>query len=217
MISNFFASLISAIIPLVIIVGCFFLLYGMIKYESARPYLAIVFCIALLGSGVYSSMVCYDYYTSKSETRGEMSISDPYENFNIYDLTVEDISFYQAENGSFYLNKTYNKHFDFDGTNKNYIMLVNNQPCDVTYSTAGQIQGKTTLYVKDTNGNHITSFDLSFLFTFYGNEKTTLNITTNATIENINILNQYCQINGLSIRILNNAYNYYPILTGQPV
>ena len=217
MIGALVADFINAIIPLVVVIGLFLLLYAMIRYESARPYLVLVFCLVTIASGVYSTMTAVDYYTAVSETRGSFEEVDPYADFNVYDLEIEGISFYKdQETGTYYLQKTYNTTVEFDGTNENFVTLVNNRPCYTTQSNAGQLNAQTQFYVKDVDGEYMTTIDMTVHFTFYADE-IQLSISTNATDDNIHLLNQYCQINGLHIQILDDIYLSYEILTGQAV
>lgn len=217
MIGTLVADIVNAIIPLVVIIGLFLLLYALIRYESARPYLVVVFCLVTIASGVYSTITAVDYYSAVSETRGSFEEVDPYADFNVYDLEVEGIAFNKdKETGTYYLQKTYNTHIEFNGTNENFVTLVNNRPCYATQSNAGQLNAKTQFYVKDVDGQFMTSIDMTVHFTFYANEIQLL-ISTNATDDNIHLLQQYCQINGLHIQILDDIYLSYNILTGQTV
>ena len=217
MIGTLVADIVNAIIPLVVVIGLFLLLYAMIRYESARPYLVLVFCLVTIASGVYSTMTAVDYYSAVSETRGSFEEVDPYADFNVYDLEVEGVAFHKdQETGTYYLQKTYNTTVEFDGTNENFVTLVNNRPCYQTMSNAGQLNAQTQFYVKDVDGQYMTTIDLTVYFTFYADE-IQLSIITNATDSNIHLLNQYCQINGLHIQILDDIYLSYEILTGQAV
>ena len=217
MIGTLVADIVSALIPLIVVAGIFLLLFALIRYESARPYLIVAFCLVTIASGVYSTMTAVDYYSAVSETRGSFEEVDPYADFNIYNVEIEGIAFHKdEETGTYYLNKSYNTIVEFDGTNENFVTLVNNRPCYQTMSNAGQLYAKTQFYVKDVDGQYMTSIDMQINITFYSNE-IKLVISTSATDENIHLLQQYCQINGLHIQILDDIYLSYNILTGKTV
>ncbi len=217
MIGNLFASIINALIPLVVIIGVFALFIVMLKYENARPFLAIVVVLITIIAGVYSTITLVEYYSATSQTRGSMTEYDPYEDFDIYDQKLENIAFHKnEETGAYYLEQTYNTPITFNGTNKEFVTVINNKPCYSTTSTAGKLHADTEFYVKNVDGDFMTNIDIDLDITFYAN-KIVLKITTNATDDNITLLNQYTQINGLRIQILDNIYTNYDILTGQPV
>ena len=74
--------ILNALMPLIIVVVVTLLVYAMIKYKS--PLIYGLFAVVIAFGGVYSSFVCYEYYTQKSETRGSLAEVDPYEDFDIY-------------------------------------------------------------------------------------------------------------------------------------
>ncbi len=201
-------NLVNAIMPLVIVIGSFFLLFAMIKYEGARPYLGIVFSIVIIVSGVYSGMTMYNYYTARSTVNGTMNESvQPYDNLDIFNHSLIDPVFYKSGD-NYYLSQVYNKHEEFDGTDKNYTMFINNSPCETTLTAAGRIYAKTSLVILSVDGNDMQSFDFKINVTFFGTEKILFEIDTNATDSNINYLNQYVLVSGINIRIVENAYPY---------
>ncbi len=207
--------MLNFLMPIIIVFVITVLIFAMIKYKNPLAY--AVFAIVISFGGIYSSFVCYEFYTQTSEVRGSLQEVDPYENFDVYNVDIEGIAWhYDFNNNIYYLERTYNTAVDFDGTGKQFNVLINGQPCDSVKTTAGKLRSTTNLYIKDVDGNYIDTIHVILNMTFYSN-KVVITIQTNANTSNITYLQQYCQINGLDIRILDSIGNHFIILTKEPV
>lgn len=190
---------------LLIIVAVALILFALIKYEHARPLLVTVLCVAWLGLGLYSGLTWYNYNSTISKVRGEPVVRDPYENFNFYDYHLNNIVWYQTEDGTYEYEITYATSLKFDGTEE-YQLLVNNSPCKETTSANGRLQGTFEKQFKDIDGQVSGDLEFKINFAFYAS-KITLKITTNATTENIGLVREYVNVNGFDLRIIKAVYN----------
>ena len=96
-------------------------------------------------------------------------------------------------------------------------MLVNNSPTTITQSNKGRLYGQTSLIFEDVDGNLIDKVDMEIYFTFYNNSHIVLKIVTNATNVNVGLVNNYVKVNGLKLRIIENAYYSSQLLTDEVV
>lgn len=207
MISNLLVSVISFI--------CVTLIFlALIKSPHAWPILVIILCIAWVFAGFNSGINMYKYYSTESKTNGELVVKDPYEDFNYYEYSLKDFSWYKSEDGNYYYHKNYATSLEFDGTNESYVLLVDNVPCKQTESQNGRLKGYSNIKFYDVDNNLRANIDLTISFTFYASN-IDLRIDTNATDKGILLLNEYIKVNGFNLRIINKVYTNNEILKGE--
>ena len=216
-----FGSLGDTLITLCILAIIGFVLYALIKYKHARPYLIGLICISMFVSGVYSVFTAWDYYNTHSSVVGELQIHDPYEDFNFYEYDLESFALLREQetdeegnvlSSDFYFETTYATSIEFNGTENTYTLLVNDKPCDVTTSNYGKLYGITTIHFDDVDGTEKEVIDLNIDFTFYSSS-IFLRIDTNATQENASMLEEYFKINGFNLRIIEKINVGKPVLS----
>lgn len=181
------------------------ILYALIKYDNARPILIVLLCIGWLGLGTYSGVTLYKYTNTQNQVIGEPTIHDPYENFNFYEYNLSNIVWYQTEDGYQYEEEYKTTNIDFDGTTNTYELLVNNTPCNKTTSTSARLHGEFIKQFRDFDGNiaDIISFNIDFTFS---KSSIILNISNNATPDNIGLVTEYIDVEGFNLRIINSVY-----------
>ena len=209
--SGFYDTLITC----VVIVALALVLIAGIRYKDARPFAVCFFAIAWFFIGVYSSFTAWHYYNTFSKVHGQLVEHDPYEDFDYFEYNVTDFGLEQDEEGNFFYQKTYATSIQFDGSKNHYILLINNKPCNDSTSTYGKLYGNTIIHFDDVDGSYKCGIELEVTFTFYANH-ILLRVDTNATQENASLINEYIEINGLNLRILNEVYTSYPILGDKP-
>lgn len=201
------------------------ILYALIRYEHARPYLTGLICLVMFVSGVYSVFTAWDYYNTHSSVVGELEIHDPYEDFNFYEHDLEGFALLREqetdEEGNvlstkFYYETNYATSIDFNGTENAYTLLINNKPCDTTMSNYGKLYGTTTVHFDDVDGTEKEVIELDFDFTFYSSN-ILLRIETDATQDNASMLEEYFKINGFNLRLIEEINVGDPILSDSVV
>lgn len=203
MISDLFVSdkMWETIIIIVVIVAVALLLIAMVKYPHAKTYLTVIFCIAWTFGGTYCGFTCLNYYQKEASTIGTIEVHDPYEDFNVFEYNLGNIVFYPEADGTYSYNTTYNVGYEFNGTDKEYEILINNTPCYNTISTAGQIHGDFELIFYDTEGVLIDSIDIDISLIFYTSH-IDMTVDTSATADTVGLMQEYVAINGFEIRII---------------
>lgn len=193
-------------LTLLVVIGIFILLIAAIKYEHARPVLIGILCVVWLGGGVYSGVTWYHYETTQNSVTGSPTIHKPYEDFDFYDYKLDQIVWYQNEDGSYYYEITYPTSVKFEGAEGKYQLLVNNSPCKKTSSTNGRLQGIYEKAFKDIDGKETDKITFEINFAFYSS-KITLTINTTATTDSIGLVREYVDVNGFELRIISSVYN----------
>lgn len=208
-----FGDITQFLIELAVIVGIVAIIITMIKYENGRPFLIAFLLLAWGGLGCYSGFTMYKYYNTVSQVRGHLEEYDPYKDFDYYKYNITDLGLVKNdETDLMYYEKDYNTHIAFDGTNKNYTLLLNDSPCSITMSNKGRLHGETAIIFEDVDGQAIDQIDLTINFTFYSSY-IVLKVETTATVENVGLLYNYYDINGFELRIIENANNTIDFLS----
>lgn len=148
----------------------------------------------------------YNVRSETSKTFGNFDHYDLYEDFNVFEMD-ENVVFYN-DNGTYKFTKTYPIKVDFDGSENEYNLFVNNKPCDTIKSTAGSLYGVYGLSFYDINNQYICDFDLQIRYTFYVSNFE-LSIESNCTADELKYLNEYLNVNGFNLRIIEKVY-YVP-------
>ena len=187
-----------------IIVAVALILVALIKSKQGLPVFVVLLCIAWAGAGLYSGITCYQYSISQSKLNGTPEVHDPYEDFDFYEYSLNDIAWYKGEDGTYYYTTTYKASIEFNG-NDNYWLLLNDRPATTTNSTNGRLKAECILAFRDIDGQDLPEINLEVNFAFYSSE-IDLSIYTNAGDEEIKLLREYININGFNLRIINAVY-----------
>lgn len=141
-------------------------------------------------------------------TYGSISYVDVYEDFDFFDIALENAMFYPKAGGGYEYKIVYPRAIEFDGTTHKYNLLVNNTPCRITESSGSQLRGSWTqsFYDLSWNSQHICNITLNVRFIF-SHTTITLIIETDITAKDYGYLRQYISVDGLKVRIINELYN----------
>ena len=207
------------LITLTVVAGIVALLVTMVRYPNARPYLNGLIVLAFIVTGALSAFTGWHYYNTHSNIVGEFEQHDPYEDFNYYEYEIEDFVLNQPVYNSlehivgydYFI--SYATSIEFDGTKNQYELLLNNRPCEETYSAYGKLYGLTTICFDNVYGREREKIDLKITFTFY-QSKIDLRISTNATTSNADMLQEYFKIEKFNLRIIEKINYSSPILNG---
>lgn len=205
----------DTIIIIAIIAGIVGIIIALVRSKDNRPLIAGLLLFGWCTLACYSAITACIYYSTQSNIVGEPVEHDPYEDFNFFEYNVTDFALEQTEDGTFFFQKTYATSTEFDGTDKNYTLLINNKPCDSTSSNYGVLNGSSTIHFDDVDGSYKCGIKLEIKITFYMSY-IVLRIDTNTTQSNADLLRQYVAINGLELRIIEQIYSDAPVLGDKP-
>ncbi len=206
MFDKFYSTIISVAIIVMIGLG----IVAMIRSKNGKPYLMFVFGLVWFFVGLFNVFTGVNYYTTYSKVYGTLEQHDPYEDFNYFEYDLKDIAWY-VDNNNYYYQTSYATSMEFDGTENEYTLLLNNKPCE-TSSTFGKLRGVQQIYFNDVDGTYKNTIGLDVNITFYASS-ISLKINTDATHESINLLNEYIKVNGFKLRIIDKVYSSFPLLS----
>ncbi len=147
----------------------------------------------------------YKISNQKNDTIGTLGNFDYYSDFDICTLETNPVFYYSEELGEYQFISNYNTAINFDGTNNQYSLLVNDKPCSVIKSTAGKLYGEYNLSFNDLENNEISNLILKIEYKFYVSH-IELSITANLTEDQLKLLNEYFDANSCELRIIENVY-----------
>lgn len=147
----------------------------------------------------------------RNSTTGSLAVVDVFEDFNAFDITVTDPIF-QSSGGKFEIAREYRTVYDFDGTLNKYNLLFNDQPADKTISSGPQLNATYNLAFWDLEGKPVTSMSINIRFVFSAT-RIYLTLSTEINTTQLGFLNQYLQVNGLKLRLIDEQFNSKPIET----
>lgn len=169
--------------------------------------------------GVYLSFEVKNRKLRTSETYGNLSYVDPYADFNLFDMNLDNIEFYSDEELRYFNTSFPVKNVEFDAENNHYNLLVNNSPANAEQSSYGFLVADYDLYFQNLNGEIVGSVTMNFVVKVYVS-KIDLEVKVNANEEDFGYLLEYIKVNGLKLRIIEEQYRkestinrYIPITT----
>lgn len=193
-----------------------FIVWLMIKFESARWFMGCIFTFILIGGAVFSCVKLNKYYNIKGGIIGEIkSVFQPNQvdvnsdktkeitfDFRSVMLTQKDsnLPVYEAE---FLMNK----YIALDEL-KNYGVFVNGMPCDVVDYQEDYILADYYYLFEDEEFKPIMEDKLSFRFVFYDTQ-TRLIVQTSGGINAVKLWNAFFRYNNFQVSVQLNNLAYY--------
>lgn len=195
----------DTLLTIIIILAVVALVVWGLRNKNSKPIVQVILAVALLIGGGYSGIKYINYTKTQNTVIGEPVIVDPYENFNFYEYDLQSIAWYEAEDGTYYYEETYQATIEFDGTVDKYDLLLNNTPCDTVDSTAGKLHGTVYKRFRNIDGEVTDTVSFDITFSFYSS-KIDLKITTTATADNIGLVREMINVHGWKLRIIEAIY-----------
>lgn len=167
-------------------------------------FLYFLVVVTIMG-GAYAFYKYYEKAHQTSETYGSLEYVDPYKDFELYNINLDDIEF--NSDGEL---RTFETSFpvalEFDGENNKYNLLINNSPCNTEQSTFGFITGTYDLFFQDLDGSIISTAELNITVKVYASR---VDVTVETTVNDIDYayLLEYVDINGFKIRLIEEQYS----------
>ena len=183
------------------------MIFGSIFREFFKYLIIFILCLVplcLIGGGFYCGFTVYNHKQQKSETFGNITYHDIYENFNVFDCDLSDAIFYPKNSGYEY-NLIIDKSVKFNGSANKYNALVNDQPCDTETSSAGILNAKNVISLYDIEGVQTDRITLDITIKFY-QTSVDINISNNNTASQQSQFLTYQKFNGLHLRVIESQY-----------
>ena len=183
------------------------MIFGSIFKQFFKYVVIFILCLVplvVIGAGVYSGLRVYEHKQQYSETFGDITYHDVYEDFNVFDCDLSDAIFYQKNSGYEY-NLTIDKSVKFNGSANKYNVLLNNQPSDTEASTAGILTAQNVINLYNINGVQTDKITLEITIKFY-QTSVEISISNNNTASQQSQFLTYQKFNGLHLRVIEAQY-----------
>lgn len=158
-------------------------------------------CLVLIVCGIISAVKLTEIFSVKSSEYGSVIT---FESENDLDI----VSKYNLE----YLNFESNNYIDyscvitdspveFDGSDKDYLLIFNNQVADNVVLSNGKISGTFKFNFYDLDNQLITTSIVNIVIKYYSSE-TEITATTKNENNSLAYLNSYMNINGCVLKVV---------------
>lgn len=183
------------------------MIFGSIFKQFFKYVIIFLLCLVplvVIGAGVYSGLKVYEHKQQHSETFGDITYHDVYEDFNVFDCDLSDAIFYPKNSGYEY-NLTVKKSVKFNGSANKYNVLLNNKPSDTEASTAGILTAQNVINLYNLNGVQTDKITLGITIKFY-QTSVEISISNNNSASQQAQFLTYQKFNGLHLRVIEAQY-----------
>lgn len=160
-----------------------------------------IICFALIVVGVFCSIELVDMFNKKSQEFGTaitIETKNDYEEISKFDYgSIE----FDTEDYVNFTNISVFEPIQFDGKDKNYLLLLNSQPANNIVLTNGKISGDITLSFYNLDGTKATTAKLNVVIEYYASQ-TKVTITTKNENDSVAYLTTYMEINGAVLKVV---------------
>ena len=191
-------SLVSYVVLLILIIASFIIGF---KFRSIGIYVFYVISVIVIGFGIYSTINFHSVLSVSSSDIGSAIHIDQEKDYDVvssFDFGViplesdDNLNYYCVESFSFE---------EFDGKDKNYLLMFNDHLCDDIYITSGSINGILKLNFYDVNGDVIVTARMNILIEYFSKE-TRVSVSIINTDNAVSYINSEMNINGAEIRVV---------------
>lgn len=190
-------SIVYVIIGIVLIV-----LFALaVKYQSFGIYAFYFITSILVIVGITSSIQLVDMFDDVSKEVGSaihIEMEEDFESVSYFDYGIIDL---QSNDYITYKNVKSFDSQEFDGTNRDYIILFNDMPCNNIVLNPGSISGVFVLNFYDVNGDVETTSELSILIEYLDKE-TKVSTSIVNTNNSVSYLNTFMELHGSIIEVV---------------
>ncbi len=158
-------------------------------------------CFVLIVIGVFSSIELVEMFNKQSKEYGTaitIETKNDYTEISKFDYGSID---FDTEDYTNFTNVSTFGTIEFDGKNKEYMLLFNGQPANNLVLTNGKVSGDITLSFYDLNGEKVSSATLNVVIEYYASQ-TKVTITTKNENDSMAYLNAYMDINGAVLKVV---------------
>lgn len=161
-------------------------------------------CFLLIILGTFSCIKLVDIWTRTSSVVGEPTTIETQNNYELvckYDLGT---MIFDTEDYQTYTSNNSYAHLDFDGTDGNYKLLVNDSLLSNVTVNAGKIEADYSRNFYDIDKTVITTVNLEIEINFY-NDETQIVIKTKNVNNSQAYLMQYMATDGFILKVVKGA------------
>lgn len=160
-----------------------------------------VICGVLIIIGIFSSIKLVELFNVSSQEYGSVitiETQNNYSEISKFDLGTITL---QPTSGDNYSETITLAPEDFDGSNKDYLILFNGKPANNINSQSGQITGDMSMTFYDLQGNEITTANFNIAIQYYTTQ-TVITISLTNENDSVSYLSHYTNTNGAIISVV---------------
>lgn len=189
--------LIYGLIALVVI----FCLVLLLKFKPTRKFTLYALSIIIIFSGGFCSYLTYDILNTHSQEIGHAYHIEYVEDYTIISEFQYGYIDFESEDNINYKNISSYKAQEFNGTDKDYVVLINNLPADYNEVLPGKVLATINLNFYDVNGNVTATIKIDINIEYLSKE-TSVKINAQNKNNSISYLSTYMEINGVDIKVI---------------
>lgn len=158
-------------------------------------------CFILIAVGVFSSVELIKIFNVKSQEYGTAITIETMNNYKEISRFDYGVIAFDTEDYEKYSNITVFEPENFNGQNKDYVILFNDNMLDNIVVSNGKISGTLNLRFYDVDGNIITTSSLNFIIE-YLSQGTRVTCTTTNSNQSVSYFNTYMELNGAVLKVV---------------
>lgn len=160
-----------------------------------------IVCAVLIVVGIFSSIELVEMFNVASKEYGTAITIETKNNYD--EIAKYDFGTIGFESDDYinFSNVTTFAPMEFDGKDKDYILLFNDQPAINTVVTNGKVVGDVNLVFYGLEGEKVSKAELHFVVEYFASQT---KVTTTITNENDSVayLETYMGINGAILKVV---------------
>ena len=160
-----------------------------------------ILCFVLIIVGIFSSIKLVKLFNISSQEYGTavtIETKNDYDEISKFDFG--SIGFISSDNVNF-SNVTSFSPQEFDGKNKDYVLLFNDQIAVNTVVSSGKVIGDINLLFYGLEGENVSKAELHFVVEYYAGQ-TKVTVTTKNSNDSMAYLETYMSINGAVLKVV---------------
>ena len=115
------------------------------KKNRGMNWIGYAICVVVLILSMFAGLDMFKVFNARSNSTGSITETKYFETVTDFEFAGSQIQFVQEQN-KFSFSTNLKPINNFDGVNKDYELLINNQPCATNTVSAGEIESIFILY-----------------------------------------------------------------------
>lgn len=200
-IGSFFTSVGNIILYSLIALAVVTVLAFLLKYRSTRILTLYVLSFAIIVAGIISTVQIVKTLDIKSQEIGsayQVEAVQDYKVISEFELTYVD---FETEDYVNYSATVLRTPENFNGVDKDYIMLLNESPAYINNVYAGKMDSSFSLNFYNSEETVLSTADVRVVIEYLAKE-TRITITMKNINSSVSYMNSYMELNGMTLKVI---------------
>lgn len=160
-----------------------------------------IICFVLIIGGIFCSINMFDIWSQSSNIVGSPTTIETQNDYALLcKFDFVSVAF-ETENYEDYISQSSYNHYDFNGKDGNYALLLNDNLVDDVVFSSGEIYAQTNINFYGTNGELVSSATLNIGIVFY-TDTTQVTISTTNVNDSYAYLTRFITNNGFMLKVV---------------